>query len=191
MIKDVITWLDGSVSDEIRIAAALDLARQFESQATGIFFNLLPPPPAPIEGDLTGALSIAALMDQAQASGDKIDKTIVDRLKRYDIAVEVRRFDILASDVADVAVREARCADTFVLIRPNGSQDPDRLVEGLLFGSGRHILLVPEAERPKSIVFDRILVAWNGSRESARAVAEVMPYLHIAKEALVVVVAGE
>ena len=105
MIKDVITWLDGSVSDEIRIAAALDIARQFESQATGIFFNLLPPPPAPIEGDLTGALSIAALMDQAQASGDKIDKTIVDRLKRYDIAVEVRRFDILASDVADVAVR--------------------------------------------------------------------------------------
>ena len=77
------------------------------------------------------------------------------------------------------------------MIRPNGSQDPDRLVEGLLFGSGRHILLVPEAERPKSIVFDRILVAWNGSRESARAVAEVMPYLHIAKEALVVVVAGE
>jgi hypothetical protein len=44
--------------------------------------------------------------------------------------------------------------------------DPARLVEGVLFGSGRHLFLVPETERLK-IAFDRILVAWNGSRESA------------------------
>ena len=191
MIKDVITWLDGSVSDEVRLAAVLDIVRQFKGYATGLFFNILPPPPAPIDGDLTGAVGIAALMDQARASGDKMEKTIVDRLKRYDVAIKLRRFDILESDIADVAVREARCADTFVLIRHNGSQDPDRLVEGILFGSGRHILLVPEVERPKSIVFDRVLVAWNASRESTRAVAEAMPYLRIAKDVSVVMVADE
>ena len=191
MIKDVITWLDGSIADEVRIAAVVDITRQFEGQAAGLFFNPLPPPPAPIDGDLTGALTIATLMDQARASGDKLQKTIVDRLKRYDVAIELRRCDILASDIADVAVREARSADTFVLIRPNGSKAPDRLVEGLLFGSGRHILLVPEVDRPKSIVFDRILVAWNGSRESSRAVAEAMPYLQIAKEVMVMSVTGE
>ena len=191
MIKDVITWLDGSVSDEVRLAAVLDIVRQFKGYATGLFFNILPPPPAPIDGDLTGAVGIAALMDQARASGDKMEKTIVDRLKRYDVAIKLRSFDILESDIADVAVREARCADTFVLIRPNGSQDPDRLVEGILFGSGRHILLVPEVERPKSIVFDRVLVAWNASRESTRAVAEAMPYVRIAKDVSVVMVADE
>ena len=191
MIKDVITWLDGSIADEVRIAAVVDITRQFEGQAAGLFFNPLPPPPAPIDGDLTGALTIATLMDQARASGDTLQKTIVDRLKRYDVAIELRRCDILASDIADVAVREARSADTFVLIRPNGSKAPDRLVEGLLFGSGRHILLVPEVDRPKSIVFDRILVAWNGSRESSRAVAEAMPYLQIAKEVMVMSVTGE
>ena len=191
MIKDVFTWLDGSVSDEIRMSAALDIVRQFEGHATGLFFSVLPPPPAPIEGDLTGALGIAALMDQARASGDKMEKTIVDRLKRYGVAIELRRFDVLRSDIADVAAREARCADAFVLIRPNGSQDPDRLVEGILFGSGRHILLVPEVERPKSIVFNRILVAWNASRQSTRAVAEAMPYLRIAKDVSVVMVTEE
>jgi nucleotide-binding universal stress UspA family protein len=173
------------------MSAALDIARQFEGHATGLFFSLLPPPPAPIEGDLTGGVVIAALMDQARASGDKMEKTIVDRLKRYGVAIELRRFDVLRSDIADVAAREARCADTFVLIRPNGLQDPDRLVEGILFGSGRHILLVPEVERPKSIVFDRILVAWNASRESTRAVAEAMPYLRIAKDVSVVMVTDE
>jgi hypothetical protein len=116
MIKDVITWLDGSIADEVRIAAVVDITRQFEGQAAGLFFNRLPPPPAPMDGDLTGALTIAMLMDQARASGDKLQKTIVDRLKRYDVAIELRRFDILASDIADVAVREAQSADTFVLI---------------------------------------------------------------------------
>ena len=65
--------------------------------------------------------------------------------------------------------------------------DPEKLVEGVLFGSGRHILLVPETERP-AISFDRILIAWNGSREAARALAESMPFLHEAHEVTVVVV---
>ena len=91
MIKDVITWLDGSIADEVRIAAVVDITRQFEGQAAGLFFNPLPPPPAPIDGDLTGALTIATLMDQARASGDTLEKTIVDRLKRYDVAIELRQ----------------------------------------------------------------------------------------------------
>jgi nucleotide-binding universal stress UspA family protein len=94
---------------------------------------------------------------------------------------------VLAGDIADVAAREARSVDTFVALRPNGAMDPERLIEGVLFGSGRHLFLVPEAERPK-VGFDRILVAWNGSRESARALAEGMPFLYQANEVTVVVI---
>jgi nucleotide-binding universal stress UspA family protein len=68
--------------------------------------------------------------------------------------------------------------------------DPERLIEGVLFGSGRHIYLMPEAERPK-IAFDCVVVAWNGSRESARALAEGMPFLYKAKEVTVVVISDE
>jgi nucleotide-binding universal stress UspA family protein len=97
---------------------------------------------------------------------------------------------VLAGDIANIAAREARSADTFVAVRPNGAMDPERLVEGVLFGSGRNLYLVPETERPK-IAFNRILVAWNGSRESARALAEAMPFLYRADEVAVVVVTGE
>jgi nucleotide-binding universal stress UspA family protein len=185
MIKDAMVWLDGGISDEIRLAAVADIARQLESQVViGLFLNPLPVPAA-VEGDAT-----ADLMDHARKIGDETEAVLTRRLQQLDRPVEIRRFDVLADDIADVAAREARSADTFVALRPNGAMDPERLIEGVLFGSGRNIFLVPETERPK-IILDRILVAWNGGREAARALAEAMPFLHRAKEVMVVVVTDE
>jgi nucleotide-binding universal stress UspA family protein len=185
MIKDVMVWLDGGISDEIRLAAAAEIARQLESHVVvGLFLNSLPLPGA-VAGDVT-----AQIIDHARATGDQIEAALVKQLQLLDRPVEIRRFDVLADDIAKVAAREARSADTFVALRPDGAMDPDRLIEGVLFGAGHHLFLVPETERPK-IVFDRILVAWNGSRESARALGEGMPFLHRAREVMVVVVTGE
>jgi nucleotide-binding universal stress UspA family protein len=186
MIKDVMVCLDGSAADELRLAAVADVARLFDAHVIGLFLNPLPVP-APAEADVAGAALAADLRERAKEAGDRTEAILAKRLARLNAPVEIRRFDILADDVANIAAREARSADTFVALRPNGSQDPERLVEGTLFGSGRHLLLVPEENRPKP-TFDRILVAWNGSRESARALAEAMPYLHKAKEVLVVVI---
>jgi nucleotide-binding universal stress UspA family protein len=186
MIKDVMVWLDGSLSDDIRLAAVADIARRFEIHVIGLFVNPLPLP-APVDGDLAGALTNAELMERAREAGDTTEQLLARRLKQLERPVEIRRFDVVAGDVSNVAAREARSADTFVALRPNGAMDPEKLVEGVLFGSGRHILLVPETERPP-ISFDRILIAWNGSREAARALAESMPFLHEAHEVTVVVV---
>jgi nucleotide-binding universal stress UspA family protein len=189
MIRDVMVWLDGSLSDEIRLAAVANIARRFESQVIGLFLNPLPLP-VPVEADLAGALVTAEVMERAREAGDKAEALLAKRLKLLERPTEIRRFDVLAGDFAEVAAREARSADTFVALRPNGAMDPERLIEGVLFGSGRHLFLVPETERPK-VDFDRILVAWNGSRESARALAEAMPFLHEASEVMVVVFTDE
>jgi nucleotide-binding universal stress UspA family protein len=130
-------------------------------------------------------------LEKARGAGDKTEAKLVKRLKLLDRPVEIQRFDVLANDIANIAAREARAADTFVALRPNGAMDPERLVEGVLvegvlFGSGRHLFLFPEAERPR-IAFDRFLIAWNGSRESARTMAEGMPFLYKAKDVTVAV----
>jgi nucleotide-binding universal stress UspA family protein len=190
MIRDVMVWLDGGISDEVRLAAVAEIARRLESKVIiGLFFNSLPLP-GPVDGDLSGALTTAELMERARETGDKTEALLARRLSQLERPVEIRRFDVLADDIANIAAREARSADTFVAVRPNGAVDPERLVEGVLFGSGRNLYLVPETERPK-IAFNRILVAWNGSRESARALAEAMPFLYRADEVAVVVVTGE
>ena len=183
MIKDMMVWLDSGISDEIRLAAVADIARWLDTQVViGLFLNVLPLP-GRIEGDAT-----ADVIDHAREAGDLTEALLARRLQQLERPVEIRRFDVLAGDIARIAAREARSADCFVALRPNGAMDPERLIEGVLFGSGRHLCLVPETERPK-IAFDRILIAWNGSRGAARALGESMPYLRKAEE--VVVVTGE
>lgn len=190
MIKDVMVWLDGGISDEVRLAAVAEIAKRLQSKVViGLFLNPMPLPVA-VDGDINASLTTAELMERAREVGDKTEALLARRLSLLDRPVEIRRFDVLADDIARIAAREARSADTFVAVRPNGAMDPERLVEGVLFGSGRNIYLVPETERPK-ISFDRILVAWNGSREAARALAEAMPFLYKAEEVAVIVVTGE
>ncbi len=179
MIKDVMVWLDGSLADEVRLEAAAAIARQFDSQIVALLLNPLPLPAQILEG-----ISRTEQLEFAREIGDKAEVKIDRRLKLAARPVEIRRFDVLADDIANIASREARSADTFVALRPNGAMDPDRLVEGVLFGSGRHIYLFPETERPVP-AFDRILVAWNGSRESARAMTEAMPFLRQAQQVTV------
>ena len=189
MIKDVMVRLDGTAADEVRLAAANDIADLFQSQIIGLFLNVLPVVIAAEDG--IGAIRAAELLQKAREAGDSIEARLTQRLARLQKPMELRRFDILNDAAGDVAAREARAADTFVALRPNGaSQEPEYLVESVLFGSGRHILLVPN-RKPTKAMFDRILVAWNGTRESARALAEALPYLHKAQQTTVVVVDDE
>jgi nucleotide-binding universal stress UspA family protein len=189
MIKDVMVRLDGTAADETRLAAVDHIAELYQGRVIGLFLNVLPVL-IPEEGDGVGAIHAAELLQQAHEIGDKLEHKLNQRLARLQKPVELRRFDVIGGAVADVAAREARAADTFVALRPNGGPpEPEDLVEGVLFGSGRHLFLVPEGA-PAKVSFDRVLLGWNGSRESARAMAEAMPYLHKAKEVLVVVVDG-
>jgi len=189
MIKDVMLRLDGTAADEVRLAAVNDIAELFDSQVIGLFLNVLPVVIAAEDG--IGAARAAELLQAAREAGDKVEARLRERLNRLQKPVELRRFDILSDAAENVVTREARAADTFVALRPNGApQEPEHLVESVLFGSGRHLFLLPN-RRPAKTMFKRIMLAWNGSRESARALVEALPYLHHATEAAVIVVDDE
>jgi nucleotide-binding universal stress UspA family protein len=190
MIKDVMVRLDGTAADEARLAVVDDIAELFQSRIIGLFLNMLPLL-APEEEDGIGALRSVNLVQLARETGDKTEIKLTQRLARLQKPVELRRFDGFLDTIADIAAREARTADTFVALRPNGAaQEPEYLVERVLFGSGRHLLLLPHRKTAK-VAFDHILLAWNGSRESGRAMAEAMPYLRKARAVSVIVVDDE
>ena len=59
---------------------------------------------------------------------------------------------------------------------------PDRLA----MESGRPVLILPHSGAVSERVGERVLVAWNGRREAARAVYDALPILRYAKEVKVV-----
>ena len=90
--------------------------------------------------------------------------------------------------VAARILPHARCADLIVA----GQDDPSwsgsathDICERLILDSGRPVLLIPhEFDDPG--FGKRILVAWNGARESARAVFDALPLLQRAEQVCVV-----
>jgi nucleotide-binding universal stress UspA family protein len=190
MIKDVMVRLDGTSGDDMRLAAVDRIAEIFESHVTALFFNVVPSL-VPDGLDDAGEPQAARLLDTVREAGDRIEAAVLERLTRLQHPANLRRFDVIADgDISDIALPLARAADTFVALRPNGqSNEPEGLVENLLYGAGRHLFLVPDDLKAMA-PFDNVVVAWNGSRESARALAESLPYLHQAKKVGVVIVVG-
>ncbi|MBY5268751.1 universal stress protein [Spiribacter salinus] len=106
-------------------------------------------------------------------------------------AVEDLRID---RNTLDVIALQARYADLLIV----GQMDPDRpadLVPGDLPGqaavlAGRPVLAWPYAWQRRP-VGRRVIIGWNGSRESARAVSDALPLLRQAEAVQVVVVGSQ
>jgi nucleotide-binding universal stress UspA family protein len=83
-----------------------------------------------------------------------------------------------------------RVFDLIVLGRPGARDEPPRLatLEAALFEGGRPVLMVPPSS-PASIG-ETIVIAWNGSTETARTVALAMPILEKAGRVVVLTLEG-
>jgi nucleotide-binding universal stress UspA family protein len=83
-----------------------------------------------------------------------------------------------------------RIYDLVVLSRPDPktAAETDILLEAALFETGRAVLTVPPAPVPS--VGNNVMIAWNGSTETARAIALGLPLLQQAKLIHVVSVEG-
>ena len=84
-----------------------------------------------------------------------------------------------------------RVFDLVVVGRPTTDEDGPRTatLEEALFGSGRTVLVAPPHTPPPTIGRS-IMIAWNGSTETARAVSFAMTLLRRAEQVLVLTVEG-
>jgi nucleotide-binding universal stress UspA family protein len=89
------------------------------------------------------------------------------------------------------AARAARFSDLTLAARPYGrgrNGFSSALIEGLLFGGGAPLLVVPDAGCDMSRPFGRILLAWNNTDEALRATRAAMPFLRKAGRVDIVVI---
>jgi hypothetical protein len=174
MIKDVMVHLDGSAEDEIRLDYGQALASGERAHLTGVFTNLLPDLSIAMPFDGAGAAVIQVvteLEEQARKEGDATARRLSERLAGLGVPAGLRRFDETFGAMSVKVAEQSRYADLFIATRLYGTGDTPvwlDLVEAVLFGGGRGLLVVPPGYRRPGPV-GAALVAWNGSREAARA----------------------
>src|SRR5215207_8365217 len=85
-----------------------------------------------------------------------------------------------------------RAFDLTVVSKAGPGRDEPRMatVESALFDSGRPVLVVPPSAPEPPVLGDTIVVSWNGSTETARAVSFAMPLLVRARRVVVLTVKG-
>lgn len=192
MFKDIMVHLDGSPEDEIRLEHGQALASSGRAHLIGLFTNQLPDLTVamPMDGGAAAIQILTELQDQAMRDGDARAKWLKQRWADLQVPSELRRLDESFGVLNGKVVKQARCADLFIATRPYGEAKsaawPD-LVEAVLFGSGRAMLIVPPGQHRQG-PFETVLVAWNGSRESARALREGLEFIEQAARTVVLVV---
>ena len=193
MIKDIMVHLDGSPEDEIRLEYGQALASAGQAHLIGVFTNLLPELSIamPFDGGAAAIVQVVTeLEEQARRDGDATAKRLTERLTGLQVPTEMRRFDETFGTMSTKVAEQARYADLFVATRPYGAGDTPvwlDLVGAVLFGSGRGLLIVPPGRHRQGPV-QTVLVAWNGSREAARALSEGMSFIRNANRTVVLTI---
>lgn len=181
--KTILLQLDESPRRAERIAFALRLADAFGAHLTGRFAQnaALLPTYAMAEA---GAAAVQFEEDaRAEAAAKAEGEFRAAAARTPTVSAEWRD---AKGDLPGDPAAAARCADLVVAGQPDPDSPLQRTAAGdLLLSAGRPVLFVPYAGRFPT-VGRRVLVAWNDSRESARAVADALPFLRRAQSVHVV-----
>ena len=187
-LKDLLVLVDSTKAATRRIQYAAELAAVHDAHLTGLYVKSPPEIPAYVMAEMPSdvrQIQQKLLSDQAHAAEAKFLDAVraVGRESRSEW--RVARGD--AEMAAEILVRYADLVIAGQL-DPDEGRHPETVDPGdLLLGTGRPVLLVPYALGDLS-VGKRIMVAWNGSRESARAVADAMPILEAARHVTIMAV---
>ena len=195
MFKDLMVQLDGTNEDEIRLAHAESIATRFQAHLTGLCSNPIPEYGLAFAGEpsYVAADTILQLEERVRTEAELVLARLKDRFARIGVPNEVRNIVEFASDVPNLAASEARWADLFVASAPYRNSNSfvgDRIFEAVLIGAGHCIYVVP----PKGKVrrdLRNVIVAWQDTRESARGVAEALPFLSASTHTRIVTVDAE
>jgi nucleotide-binding universal stress UspA family protein len=188
MIADILIHVPAVAGADPGIDYGLSVARAFSAHATGIAFALEPQVAPTYFGAVPGEY-VVQIREESERLAAEALRRFMRAADGSGVPAETRTATTTIDGAADVFGRQARVFDLAVLTQP----DTDRpgpeaaLLEAALFESGRPLLIVPYVQK-KSVEFDRVLIAWDGGRPAARAVAAAEPFLARAKQVEILVV---
>jgi len=190
MVKDIIVNLEPDAANDPACAYALSVARAFGAHLAGAALAFDPMLPGYVGAELS-----PVLIEQVRSEGLTRAKARLERFdelaKREGVSAEQRLIEASQASAAMQFSQAARRFDLSVVMQSDrGGTNNDDLIEGVLFGSGRPIAVVPYVQK-EPISFDRVLCCWDGSQAAARAVNDALPFLSKARACNLLIVEND
>jgi nucleotide-binding universal stress UspA family protein len=186
-LGEIVVFIDGRTETAGILEFAGIVAQEHGARLISVFMQP--------EATVTPAETFArgkGMRSVIEVHGAELEKIEAERraqfeviVRRHGIRSEWRSLPYLSSEVGV----HAYYADLVVIARPEPAGQtagPPGLAESLVLSSGRPIIVFPPRDKVAQV--RRILVGWNATRESIRAVADALPLLVRAEAVEVLVV---
>ena len=173
--KTILVQLDPRTRGAAHLGLAFQLAGKFGAHLVGLYA----PGPARIPSYALAEAGpvLRQLVDQHRADAARnAEKQFRDAAAKHgDARAEWRAAE---GDTAAALSLNARYADLVVAPQAEPTDEPESrmLPDEIVLAAGRPVLFVPYAGRFAD-AGRRVLVAWDGGREAARAVSDALPFL--------------
>jgi nucleotide-binding universal stress UspA family protein len=187
-LEEIVVFIDGRTETAGILEFAGTLAQEHGARLISVFMQ--PEPTITPAETFARGKGMQSTIEVHRAQLERIEADhraqFEDIVRRHGIRPESewRSLPYLSTEVGV----HAYYADLVVIARPESAGQtagPPGLAESLVLSSGRPIIVFPP--RGKVSQVRRILVAWNATRESIRAVADALPLLVKAKAVEVLV----
>lgn len=186
-LKDILVYADGNSTAATRFDVAAALAKSYEAHLAALHVRALPY----VMTDLGGTVPAMVIEWQEEWSDTQeaaAKKAVEAAALRSGVPIEWR---LARGDAESGSLLHARYFDLVVVSQraeeAAEASQADGLPEAIVMGSGRPALVVPRHGK-FPVVGEQVMVAWNGTREAARAIHDALPLLKRAKAVTVMVV---
>lgn len=183
-MHDLLVYLDSTPASQGTRAASLELAKRMGARVLGVFVVTPVRMPGYVAAEFPQA-TLDAVRESALEHARQQEQALRSEASAAGVEIEWR---VLETDAAYAVNGCARAVDLVILPQPEGPSATGvrPLVDEVLLGSGRPVLMVPRSGAPVGFG-EHVLVAWNGSREATGALHESMPLLKAAKRVVLAV----
>ena len=188
-IKDILVHIDSTQRGESSLKIAISVAKRSDAHLIVLFVVSRPAILEHLRGQ-----AVQRMSEEMYANGVRIADIYKAEMEREGISSEWRMVDqpgLSLNEVTEHVVLNSRCVDLVVLGQHNPHRAdaglPADLADRVVLGGGAPVLVIPYVGE---YVLDEIraMIAWDGGRESARAVRGALPLLVSAQKAVVVAV---
>ena len=193
-MRTVLVSVSGAKGSKVLLNSAFHLAKDLDAHLQVLHVRTDPRETIPLLGE---GMSIGMIDDMTRIAEEECDSCQARARSHYDeclikyTAQETNNPTAAGKTVSwtemrgredEIVSRLGRLADLIVLSRPNVEAEVGHtlVLNSALFETGRPVLVVPPNGMEE--IGKKVVISWNGSAQSARAVSSALPILKNADE---------